>query len=283
MFFFLSVNPIMPLGRDNYLSTLEFLKGVSKSTQGCLFVWGFLFHHLVEMICLLSPVDLLLSSSAAHYCSHKAARSGERQAGREEGRRVGVGESSLYRLAYSGALPSIDVWYSNPSYTHQAVINQQMLSEVNIILIAITAIEMTVFLHFCFMDAVIAVRQRQDEWQRTTYYISLKSIVCLKQNCPWTLVCENSIEVNGVISKKALVSQAKSSEHLILTQRTKTLRLQMRNICLISWFFLHWWCNICINIWLLTEVSSKTQFLIKLASIYENAMQLHDILWLRSP
>lgn len=34
------------------------------------------------MICLLSPVDLLLSSSAAHYCSHKAARSGERQAGR---------------------------------------------------------------------------------------------------------------------------------------------------------------------------------------------------------
>lgn len=33
------------------------------------------------MICLLSAVDLLLSSSAAHYCSHKAARSGERQRG----------------------------------------------------------------------------------------------------------------------------------------------------------------------------------------------------------
>lgn len=49
--------------------------------MGCLFVWGFLFQHLVEMICLLSAVDLLLSSSAAHYCSHKAARSGERQGG----------------------------------------------------------------------------------------------------------------------------------------------------------------------------------------------------------
>lgn len=35
--FSLAVNPIMPLGRDNYLSTLEFLKGVSKSTQAvCL-------------------------------------------------------------------------------------------------------------------------------------------------------------------------------------------------------------------------------------------------------
>lgn len=35
--FSLSVNPIMPLGRDNYLSTLQFLKGVSKSTQAvCL-------------------------------------------------------------------------------------------------------------------------------------------------------------------------------------------------------------------------------------------------------
>lgn len=37
------------------------------------------------MICLLSAVDLLLSSSAAHYCSHKAARSGERQGGGEGG------------------------------------------------------------------------------------------------------------------------------------------------------------------------------------------------------
>lgn len=80
--FSLAVNPIMPLGRDNYLSTLEFLKGVSKSTQAVCLSGDFLFHHLVEMICLLSPVDLLLSSSAAHYCSHKAARSGERQAGR---------------------------------------------------------------------------------------------------------------------------------------------------------------------------------------------------------
>lgn len=42
------------------------------------------------MICLLSPVDLLLSSSAAHYCSHKAARSGERQAGWEGGREGGT-------------------------------------------------------------------------------------------------------------------------------------------------------------------------------------------------
>lgn len=85
----------MPLGRDNYLSTLEFLKGggVSESTQAVCLSGDFLFHHLVEMICLLSAVDLLLSSSAAHYCSHKAARSGERQAGREGGgggRRRGV-------------------------------------------------------------------------------------------------------------------------------------------------------------------------------------------------
>lgn len=112
------MNPIMPLGRDNYLSTLEFLKGVSKSTQGCLFVWGFLFHHLVEMICLLSPVDLLLSSSAAHYCSHKAARSGERQAGRrgregrrEEGGRV-VGGGPLLSSS-SSHLPTVELYPSD--------------------------------------------------------------------------------------------------------------------------------------------------------------------------
>lgn len=79
--------------RDNYLSTLGLLKGVSKSTQAVCLSGDFLFQHLVEMICLLSPVDLLLSSSAAHYCSHKAARSGERQGGRggkgREGREGG--------------------------------------------------------------------------------------------------------------------------------------------------------------------------------------------------
>lgn len=64
------------------------------------------------MICLLSPVDLLLSSSAAHYCSHKAARSGERQAGGRGGREGEGGVLSsplLSRLAYSGDLPIRDV------------------------------------------------------------------------------------------------------------------------------------------------------------------------------
>ena len=95
----------MPLGRDNYLSTLELLKGVSKSTQAvCLSGDFFSFHHLVEMICLLSPVDLLLSSSAAHYCSHKAARSGERQAGRQGGRGWG-GE-----VLSSPDLPTVELY-----------------------------------------------------------------------------------------------------------------------------------------------------------------------------
>lgn len=132
--FSLAVNPIMPLGRDNYLSTLEFLKGVSKSTQPVCLSGDFLFHHLVEMICLLSPVDLLLSSSAAHYCSRKAARSGERQGGRggRFGEEWGWGGLRLPRLACSGALPRKDVWYSLSSNSRQARINQQVWSEASI-------------------------------------------------------------------------------------------------------------------------------------------------------
>lgn len=79
-----SVSPIMPLGRDNYLSTLEFLKGVSESTQAVCLSGDFYsstswrwFVYYLRWICS--------SSSAAHYCSPKAARSVERQGGRERG------------------------------------------------------------------------------------------------------------------------------------------------------------------------------------------------------
>lgn len=124
----------MPLGRDNYLSTVEFLKGLSESTQAVCLSGDFLlsspsssllsrsplfffsFQHLVEMICLLSAVDLLLSSSAAHYCSRKAARSGERQAGSRGGREGGWVEEGggrggsvvLSRPADSGAAVMAD-------------------------------------------------------------------------------------------------------------------------------------------------------------------------------
>ena len=92
--FSLSVSPIMPLGRDNYLSTLELLKGVSKSTQAVCLSGDFYSTTSWRWFCLLSPVDLLLSSSAAHYCSHKAARSGERE-GRMKGGRGGEGSHLL--------------------------------------------------------------------------------------------------------------------------------------------------------------------------------------------
>lgn len=37
-------------------------------------------------------------------------------------------ESSLCRLAYSGALPSRDVRYSNSSHKHRAVVNKHQLN-----------------------------------------------------------------------------------------------------------------------------------------------------------
>lgn len=70
----------------------------------------------------------------------------------------------MWRSPLYTDLPTVELYPAEmcdtvtPSYTHQAVINQQMQSELNI-----TLIKMIVFLHFCFMDSAIVVRQRQDE------------------------------------------------------------------------------------------------------------------------
>ncbi len=111
------------------------------------------------MICLLSAVDLLLSSSAAHYCSHKAARSGERQGGRDGGGRKGR-ESSPLQTCLRWSFSSRDVWLSNSSRIGRAGINEWVWSGLIsiIIFIIIAAVEKTVFLHLCFMDEVTVER-----------------------------------------------------------------------------------------------------------------------------
>lgn len=152
--FSLAVNPIMPLGRDNYLSTLEFLKGVSKSTQAVCLSGDFYsttswrwFVYYLRWIC--SSLHLQRITAVIKLQGQGKGR----QAGRE---------SLLPRLACSGALPRKDVWYSKPSNTRQAVINQRVWSEVNIhqYLIIITAIEMIIFMHLSFTDGVM-----EGEWK----------------------------------------------------------------------------------------------------------------------
>lgn len=112
---------------------------MSKSTQAVCLSGDFLFQHLVEMICLLSPVDLLLSSSAAHYCSHKAARSGERQAGRREGREGGKEGREGGRVVLSSPdSPTVELYPAEMYDTvtrhtrGRAVINRRVGVRVNI-------------------------------------------------------------------------------------------------------------------------------------------------------
>lgn len=161
----------MPLGRDNYLSTLEFLKGVSKSTEAVCLSGD--FHSTTSWRWFVYYLRWICSSLHLQRITAVIKLQGQgkgRQAGRQGERGEGRGESPLLsRLSYSGALPCRDVWYSNPSETRQVVINQQVWSEVNI--------HHHLYRHRCYQDDHFSTacllygctqRQRQDEWEKTT-------------------------------------------------------------------------------------------------------------------